>query len=71
MFPAPNLDVTFSEQQGRKQDGAGEDATGIRGLTTPGKTADFGPACSLSRCFHLPAYWSIYTPTRPNAPHVN
>lgn len=49
MFPAPNLDLTFSKRQGRKQDGAREDATGVRALTTPGKTADFGPACSLSR----------------------
>lgn len=56
MFPAPNLDLTFSKQQGRKQDGASEDATGVRALTTPGKTADFGPAWSLSRCFNLPGY---------------
>lgn len=46
MFPAPNLDLTFSKQQGKKQDGAREDATGVRTLTTPGKTADFGPALS-------------------------
>lgn len=71
MLPAPNLDLTFSKQQGRKQDGASEDATSIRALTTPGKTADFGQACSLSRCFNLPGYWSIYTPTRSNAPQVN
>lgn len=56
MFPAPNLDLTFSKQQGRKQDGASEDATGVRALTTPGKTADFGPACSRSRFFNLPGY---------------
>lgn len=66
MFPAPNLDLTFSEQRGRKQDGASEDSL-LQGkqLTLDRRVHSHAVLiCQATEVF-------IHQRGRTNAPQVN